>query len=230
MKIPYRVEHRDVKYPRIEVKPDKDVLVILPPGTKTHKEFLEKNREWVRDKISSIDDMISGLGLSTEEVKGKLILFGNPYDLKLKDGNYDVTIKNSSIEVTTPRDVDGLTHFRNWLREEIREKITSLSEAISSQIGVKYNRIYIRSQKTKWASCSSKGNLSFNLRSAILPIELIKHLVLHELTHIKKGKHDKEFWKLIGRHHPDYKEKEKSLARYWFLAHKSKAWNKIIGN
>ncbi|KXA99771.1 hypothetical protein AKJ42_02555, partial [candidate division MSBL1 archaeon SCGC-AAA261C02] len=108
-------------------------------------------------------------------------------------------------------------------------KLTDFSEALASEVEVEYNKLYIRSQKTKWASCSSKGNLSFNLRAAILPRELMKHLVLHELIHLKKSKHDKEFWKLIGRYHPDYEEKEESLVRYWFLAHKNKPWNKIIG-
>lgn len=229
LKIPYRVEHRDVKHPRIEVKPDKDVLVILPPDASSPEELLEEHKGWVQEKISTIDEMISELGLDDEEIEEKLILFGDAYNLKLEDGAYDISIENGSVEVSAPRDVDGLVHFRNWLREELRDKLTDFSEALASEVEVEYNKLYIRSQKTKWASCSSKGNLSFNLRAAILPRELMKHLVLHELIHLKKSKHDKEFWKLIGRYHPDYEEKEESLVRYWFLAHKNKPWNKIIG-
>lgn len=76
----------------------------------------------------------------------------------------------------------------------------------SKLTGVDYGRITIRSQKTRWGSCSSKGNLNFNCLLMLMPPEVIDYVVVHELCHRKEMNHSKAFWNEVAKILPDYKK------------------------
>ena len=78
-------------------------------------------------------------------------------------------------------------------------------------IGVDYGAITIRSQKTRWGSCSSKGNLNFNCLLLLAPPEVLDYVVVHELCHRKQMNHSPRFWAEVGRVLPDYKIRVKWL-------------------
>lgn len=78
-------------------------------------------------------------------------------------------------------------------------------------VGVTYNRITIRNQRTRWGSCSNKGNLNFNCLLMLAPAEVIDYVVVHELCHRREMNHSQQFWNEVARVLPDYKEQEKWL-------------------
>lgn len=82
------------------------------------------------------------------------------------------------------------------------EKVRCYAE----KIGVDYGRITIRNQKTRWGSCSAKGNLNFNCLLMLAPDEVQNYVVVHELCHRKEMNHSSKFWAEVAAVMPDYKE------------------------
>lgn len=97
------------------------------------------------------------------------------------------------------------------LADKALQHITKRVSYFAKQIGVTYGRITIRNQKTRWGSCSSKGNLNFNCLLMLTPLEVIDYVVVHELCHRKEMNHSKAFWAEVEKVLPDYKEQVKWL-------------------
>lgn len=89
------------------------------------------------------------------------------------------------------------------------EKLPGRVAYYASQVGVTYGRITIRNQRTRWGSCSSKGNLNFNCLLMLMPAEIQDYVVVHELCHRLEMNHSKAFWSKVEEVLPDYKARRK---------------------
>ena len=85
------------------------------------------------------------------------------------------------------------------------------TEYYAEKIGVTYGRITIRCQKTRWGSCSSKGNLNYNCLLMLTPPEVQDYVVVHELCHRKEMNHSRRFWAEVAKILPDYQKPRKWL-------------------
>jgi len=97
------------------------------------------------------------------------------------------------------------------LRAQARKQVTERVRYYAPLIGVTYGQIAVRSQHTRWGSCSSKGNLNFNCLLALVPPEVLDYVVVHELCHRKELNHSDSFWREVERILPDYKAQRKWL-------------------
>lgn len=99
----------------------------------------------------------------------------------------------------------------NELADKALKVIPERAEYFAKIIGVNYGRITIRNQKTRWGSCSSKGNLNFNCLLMLTPPEVIDYVVVHELCHRKEMNHSKDFWREVEKVLPNYLDQVKWL-------------------
>ena len=91
------------------------------------------------------------------------------------------------------------------LTTQARRDLTGRAERFAPLVGVRYGRISIRHQKTKWGSCSSKGNLNFNCLLMLTPEAVRDYVVVHELCHRRHMNHSPAFWAEVERVLPDYR-------------------------
>ena len=103
------------------------------------------------------------------------------------------------------------TGERKALAEKAAEVLPEKVSRFAQQLGVSYGRITIRSQRTRWGSCSAKGNLNFNCLLMLCPEEGQDYVVIHELCHRKEMNHSTAFWAEVERHCPDYRIHRKWL-------------------
>ncbi|MBE6862153.1 MAG: M48 family metallopeptidase [Ruminococcus sp.] len=99
----------------------------------------------------------------------------------------------------------------NQLAQQALKIIPERVAHYAPQVGVTYGRITIRNQRTKWGSCSSKGNLNFNCLLMLAPPEVLDSVVVHELCHRKEMNHSPKFYELVLRVFPDYHKWNKWL-------------------
>ena len=96
-------------------------------------------------------------------------------------------------------------------RMKIQLKIGKRVRHYCEIMGVTVGWVTVKNQKTRWGSCSAKGNVNFNYQLAFLPEELLDYVVIHELAHRRHMDHSKEFWAEVERYCPDYRERREML-------------------
>lgn len=128
--------------------------------------------------------------------------------------------RESIAEESEPFTKDEIRALAQKALEYIPKRVTYYAE----KIGVTYGKITIRNQKTRWGSCSSKGNLNFNCLLMLAPPETIDSVVVHELCHRKHMDHSPAFYKEVYKAYPDYEKHH-----HWLKEHGSALLAKCFG-
>lgn len=92
-----------------------------------------------------------------------------------------------------------------------KELLLKKCRYFAERMGVSYGTVTVREQKTRWGSCSAKGNLNFNWKLTLMPEEILDYLVVHELAHRVEMNHSPAFWAVVAEEIPDYKTRREWL-------------------
>ena len=95
-----------------------------------------------------------------------------------------------------------------WYRRQARLEVAPRLDAAVARAGRSYERLQIRGQRTRWASCSTSGAMSFNWRLLLAPAEILDYVVEHEVAHLDVQDHSQRFWRLLGSRCPRWREHE----------------------
>jgi predicted metal-dependent hydrolase len=104
--------------------------------------------------------------------------------------------------------------LERWYRRAARAEIAPRLDAAVARAGTSYTSLTIRGQRTRWASCSSNGAMSFNWRLLLAPEEVLDYVVEHEVCHLEVMDHSPRFWRLLERRVPDWRAHARWLRRY----------------
>lgn len=163
----------------------------------TIKDFILKKEKWLS---SSNRRLLKFTGIIPDKLSNPIYILENPF------------IIGVDIPITSP--INYKIEVEKWLKKYGKELIQNEVIIKAREIGVEYNRIFIKSQKTRWGSCSGKRNLNFNWRIILTTRGCLKYLVVHELCHLLEMNHSGKFWTLVKRFDPDYLKHRRSLREY----------------
>lgn len=95
--------------------------------------------------------------------------------------------------------------LKAWLVKESGQYFTGRLDYFCKLMGLEFNRVTIRAQKTRWGSCSKKSNLNFNWKLIMAPKWVIDYVIVHEACHLRHMNHSKEFWSMVESYSKDFK-------------------------
>ena len=103
----------------------------------------------------------------------------------------------------------------DWLCERARLTLAPRLTERAQALGVRYQRVQIRRQRTRWGSCSARGTVSLNCCLLFHRPAVVRYLLAHELAHLTHMNHSARFWKLVEQYEPDWRACDRELSRGW---------------
>ena len=200
------------KHIRLRINSEGRIVLSAPIGTTRSKirGVLHNKQEWL---VSKIKETQQGLKQNNPAervyLEGRLFLveFENPelqiYRIEVDYEQQKVCISG---DPTNQQKITGL--LEGWLRKEAQARIVNHTERVSEELGIPYKKLFLRNQRTRWGSSSSRGNISLNWRTVMAPPAVQRYLLIHELIHQKHMNHSTHFWQKVGSVCPEYRQHE----------------------
>ena len=204
------LHRRPVKYARVQIESHQKVRVIVPrhyrPGDV--EKLLAEKADWMARTVAALRQRAAqALPLAP----GELLLHGEPYELKPLASGRRSRVDHGARVVHAALDPDDASALEKWYRSEARRYLPARLAVLAAEHGFRFGKVSIRGQRTRWGSCSSRGNISLNWRLIKAPRFASDYVLLHELLHTRYLHHGSRYWGAMGELCPDYR-----LAVDWF--------------
>ncbi|MBI4288676.1 MAG: M48 family metallopeptidase [Chloroflexi bacterium] len=212
---------------RLEVRSDTGLTVVIPRAYQIRDlpDVLQQKKRWILGKLAESarartaasgglrhGDAVPYLGRELQVVQ-----LPRSEGLRHEDPAWlGVRLEGDRLAVSCP-DLSGPgdaalgSMVERWYRAQALNIVSRKVEEASRVVGVDICRITVREQRTRWGSCSRKGNLSFNWKLLMAPEPVMDYVVIHELCHLKEMNHSKRFWQVVARYCPRWREHKKWL-------------------
>lgn len=212
--IEYNLVRKKVKNASIRISSNLDITVTVPMiYSQSRVDNLIKDKSlWISKTLLKLSKRKKDFILEDDEI----LLFGERYTLAIDSSvnNRIITYHESKKIVSNHRITAKSAILKSWYVHLAKKEILKMVNEIAVKYGFEYNRVFIRDQKTKWGTCSSRKNISFNWRLIRCPKFVIEYLIIHELSHLREMNHSKKYWELVGTMCPDFKKAKLWLKEY----------------
>lgn len=211
--VAYTVRRSDrAKNLRLQVGLETGLEVIAPKKFNLGdlESILRKKQNWILDKLDHFARVVENRRLHRQQ-GGRLVLYrGREYEVETivaPGAARKVAVEEGKLVVTVPEgaEKDAGAVLEQWFRSMARLLINQRIRVVNETLNLSFNRVFIKSQKTRWGSCSQQRNLNFNWRLVMAPLPVLDYVVAHELMHLVEPNHSKRFWTLVEGVCPNYK-------------------------
>ena len=171
------------------------------------EEFLERKSSWINGvlkknavKLSENEDVLSFEKIYVEGKKVPLIMNGGKYGI-FDDGVY----------------IGDFVKIEYLYKDKFTQPFLEKVQKIADRCKIKYGYAKIDDYVSIWGCCNARGYICFNYKVFMLSPKLQEYVIIHELCHFKHMDHSKEFWALVEKFMPDYREAKKQLKKFDFI-------------
>jgi len=223
----YSVRHSPkAKNLRLKVTREDGLVVVIPKGYDEKKipSVLSQKKVWIADALKRIGETRRFLEPTSAmhfPDAVRMVALGETWpityrqeatrfgvSLRADNGNLFISGSDLTREIV-------IRKLKDWLRLKVREDLFPLAEKLATKHHLKIGGLLVKSQRTRWASCSAQRNLALNTKLLFVPPDLVRYAVIHELCHTVHMDHSKEFWQLVAAHEPSYKILDRALREAW---------------
>ncbi len=208
--IPYTVRRSArARRVRVNVHADTCVEVVLPTRApeRTAAAAVSELRPWIERRLGEAQEVLDRIAARA----GTLPYLGTSLELVPQTGR--TRAHRSGERLLVPAE-DARTALERFYRRAARAEIAPRLDRATALTGSAYSGLSIRAQRTRWASCSADGRMSFNWRLLLAPERVLDYVVWHEVCHLEILEHSPRFWALLERHWPGYREDRDWLRRH----------------
>ena len=217
--IPYRIR-RSQRARRARILVDGDGVEVVVPQRfplRQVEPLVREKRAWIERTLRRIEVARRDFPPPRLEDGGEVPYLGQRLALSVRRDSgrsrSHVACRNGTLHVA----LDGQSlrdALEAWYRRQARTEVGARLDAATARAGVRYTRLSIRGQRTRWASCSSSGAMSFNYCLLLAPAEILDYVVEHEVAHLEVQDHSDRFWTLLASRYPAWREREDWLRRH----------------
>jgi len=164
--------------------------------------FVRQQRDWIATQQHHLHER------QAEFVSDQFItVFGKQYQRKTDktESASRVAIRGKTLTIYLHQPAKANQVLEKFLKNTATRYIIPRVHQLAKQMKVKFNKVSLRSQSTRWGSCSNAGNLSFNWKMVHFTPEIIDYVIIHELAHLKHLDHSKKFWQFVEQFDPEFK-------------------------
>ncbi|HUH81182.1 MAG TPA: SprT family zinc-dependent metalloprotease [Solirubrobacteraceae bacterium] len=208
--IPYTVRRSArARRVRVNVHAHSGVEVVLPARApeRAAAAAISELRPWIERRLHEAREVRERIAARA----GTVPYLGVPLQLVVQPGRTRVHRDGERLLVPAG---DSRPALERFYRRAARAEIGPRLDRATALAGSSYTALDIRSQRTRWASCSPSGRMSFNWRLLLAPERVLEYVVWHEVCHLQVLDHSRRFWALVERHWPDYREDREWLRLY----------------
>jgi predicted metal-dependent hydrolase len=214
----------------IYLKPDQPIRVVAPRSMPFSEieDFVQSREKWIEKHMHRYTEHLAELRRKFPEKKllqsENFPFLGKDLELKFEKTSLKTpffTRDETHLRLHVPEalweelDEESLQQFwpelGDFYKREAEKLISERIQIWSGQMDLHPSVVRFRNQKTRWGSCSHRGNININWRLIGAPLEVVDYILVHELAHLKHMNHSEQFWKLVETHFPNYRDCEKWL-------------------
>jgi predicted metal-dependent hydrolase len=209
--IDYSVRRSErARHVRVNVSSHGEVEVVLPrfAGEREARAAVHELRPWIEQRLAKADRArraVAARGDTIPYLDATLRLVREPHRSR---------VHRSGDELLVPAGAASGAALERWYRRAARAEIAVRLQRACDATGSRYSSLTIRSQRTRWASCSRSGAMSFNWRLLLAPSTILDYVVWHEVCHLDVLDHSPSFWELLERRWPAYREHARWLREH----------------